>query len=245
MTTGPDVGQHHFFVHLQKTAGTVMRQRLGAALGEPAIYPNASDGTNVYEVVVSVEHLRTRFEERCGEIEVVIGHFPLCTTSLLGTSFRTITVLRDPVERTLSYLRHHRKMTPADRHKTLEEIYDDPFRFDGFIHNHMVKMFSLTTETMTAGMLTPVTFTGGHLERAKEALIGIDAVGFQDDLDSFCVLLNERFGWNVGSRPRFANRTEPVDVDPRLRDRIVEDNAMDVALYEFASDLLRPRPDTP
>ena len=41
---------------------------------------------------------------------MVTGHFPLCTTELLGGAFTTFTVLRDPVERTLSYLRHHRKI---------------------------------------------------------------------------------------------------------------------------------------
>ena len=80
---------------------------------------------------------------RGDEIRVVTGHFPLCTTELLGAQFITLTILRDPVERTLSALRHHREKTPADSERSLEEIYEDPFRFE-LVHNHMVKMFSLS-----------------------------------------------------------------------------------------------------
>ena len=58
--------------------------------------------------------LLERWEARRDEIQVVTGHFPLCTTELLDADFTVITVLRDPVERTLSYLRHHRDTTPAD-----------------------------------------------------------------------------------------------------------------------------------
>ncbi len=56
--------------------------------------------------------LLERWKARRDEIRVVTGHFPLCVTELLDADFATFTVLRDPVERTLSYLRHHRDTTP-------------------------------------------------------------------------------------------------------------------------------------
>ena len=76
------------------------------------------------------------------------GPFPLLhAPKLLGApTAQRLTVLQEPVERTLSYLRHHRETTPKDRSKKLEEIYEDPLRFHGLIHNHMVKMLSLTVE---------------------------------------------------------------------------------------------------
>ena len=95
--------------------------------------------------MISVDHLLERWRTYRDVIRVVTGHFPLCTVDLLRDSFTTLTVLRDPVERTLSYLRHHRELTPDDSERSLEAIYADPFRFHGLIHNHMVKMFSLTT----------------------------------------------------------------------------------------------------
>src|SRR5262245_50870550 len=154
----PDPDRRYFFVHLQKTAGTSLILRLRERLAPPLVYPDPTDGP-VVDSVLSVDHLLARWEARREQIRIVTGHFPLCTTQLLGGSFTTLTVLRDPVERTLSYLRHHRRETPADEHKSLEEIYEDPFRFDTLIHNHMVKMLSLEVGEMTDGALTQVEFT--------------------------------------------------------------------------------------
>ena len=146
-----------FFVHMQKTAGTALRQGMINHFGKRAVYPTQGvDGTNPTQLVTSTDYLRERLAARGDEIEAITGHFPLCTMELLDGRYTTLTLLREPVERTLSYLRHHRKEEPADRDKSLEEIYEDPFRFNSFVHNHMTKMLSLTPAEMTDGMLTPL-----------------------------------------------------------------------------------------
>ena len=89
-------------------------------------------------------------------------------------------------------------------------------------------------------MLTPVELDRGHLERAKEALAGIDAVGLQERFDDFFDWLVARFGWRLGE-PETLNTTDPVDVPQSFRDRIAEDNALDVELYEFAEELVASR----
>jgi hypothetical protein len=244
----PEVKQRWFFVHVQKTGGTDLFTRIGGDpsiplehdrwFSEAEIYPNDTDG-DVFTVApqLSVDQLLLRWKERRDEIRIVLGHFPLCTVELLDAEFTTLTVLREPVERTLSFLRHHRRLTPADRDKPLEAIYDEPFRFESLLHNHMVKMFALTTEEMTDGMLTAVDFTPEWLERAKRGLESVDVVGLQEDFEGFCRELEARFGWPLGA-PFYANRTTPVDVPQSFRDRIAADNALDVELYEFARDLV-------
>jgi hypothetical protein len=229
-------GPTYFFVHVQKAAGTSLQRRLKRLLGEDAIYPNATDGVRP-DVVLLPEVLVERFAARRSQIQVITGHFPLCVSDLLDAPLTTLTVLREPVERTLSYLRHHRKLTLEDRDKPLEEIYEDPFRFHGLIHNHMVKMFSLTVPTMKAGVLTHVEFEPRHLELAKERLATVDVVGVQDRFEDFCQELDRRYGWDLGS-PEFANRTEPVDVSEAFRSRVAEDNAYDVELYRYARENL-------
>jgi Sulfotransferase family len=235
LDTGRD---RFFFVHLQKSAGTTMRMRLARYFGADAVYPNGrEDARNVFYVIASVDHLLERMRVRGDQVRVIAGHYPLCTLDLLGGVFRTFTVLREPVERTLSYLRHHRQNWPEDRHKSLEEIYDDPLRFHGLAHNHMTKMFSLTIEEMTDDMLTRVEFTPERVERAKENLAAVEMVGVQDRFEEFCRELNDHFGWRLGDQPRFANMSEPVQVPDSLRKRIIEDQAADVELYEFALEL--------
>ena len=227
-----------FFVHVQKTAGTALWRRLKQSFDARALYPGPDDGRPPESVLV-VEHLVGRWRARGSEIQVVTGHFPLCTVELLGAPFTTLTVLRDPVERTLSALRHYREKTPADADRTLDEIYGDPLRFE-LVHNHMVKMFSLSVEEMTAGALTPVEFTPERLARAKDGLASVDVIGLQSCFEEFCQELTDRFGWRLG-KPLMANRTRPVDVSDAFRARIAADNAADIALYEFAVDVHRHR----
>ena len=223
--------QRFFFAHLQKTAGTALWRRLKQEFTERQVYPGPGDGDPL-QSVLSVAHLLERFAARQDEIRLVTGHFPLCTSELLGGAFTTLTVLRDPVERTLSALRdqHHRSTELAGA--PLDAIYDDPVRAP-LLRNHMVRMLSLTVEEMTDGALTPIEVTPHHLERAKERLSGVDVVGFQDDFDDFCAELTARFGWNLGP-PLFMNRTAPVPVSDELRARIAGDNAADLELYEYA-----------
>ncbi len=146
METSPETPRatRWFFVHVQKTAGTSLVIRLGNQFEPSEIYPDDSDGDLFGEMPqFDIPQLLARWAVRGPEVRVVTGHFPLCTTELLGGGFTTFTVLRDPVERTLSYLRHHRKVLKESRQLSLEEIYEDPLRFHGLVHNHMVKMFSL------------------------------------------------------------------------------------------------------
>lgn len=238
MSPAPD--PRWFFVHLHKTAGTALLQRLRIALGDDAIYPTASDNWT-YFATMNLDLLRRRFAEQGDRIRVITGHFPLCTTELLGTPFSTLTVLRDPVERTLSALRDMRERDAEHRGKPLEEIYADPVKFRCLIQNHMVKMLAMTREEMTDGFLTVLELDADHLERAKRNLVErIDVWGVQEQFDDFCDELMRRSGWDLGP-PRFANRSTPHPADDGLRERIAEDNQLDIQLYRFAVELREER----
>jgi Sulfotransferase family len=249
-----------FLIHLVKTGGTTLRKRLEHHFGERAIYPDASDADE--GEYFSIERVLERVRARGDEIRVVTGHFPLCTAEILGGGFTTLTIVRDPVERILSHLRHHREWTPGARDTSLEEIYSDPLVFHGIVHNHMVKMFSLTSEEAfsptpheaaardraagrlrTAGMLTRVEFTPGRLERAKAGLASVDALGLHARMDEFFDELARRFEWDLGP-PQHHMRSDPLakreartEVSDEFRARLAEDNAMDVELYRFAERL--------
>jgi hypothetical protein len=231
--------ERFFFCHLQKTAGTTLIRRIRSDFGDRAVYPIDEDGDAIARVI-SVDQLLSVWAMRGGEIRVVTGHFPLCVTDLLGGGFITFTVLRHPLERTISYLRHHRRRTPADAELSLEEIYDDEFRFHGLIHNHMTKMLSLVPAEMDDGALTNVEFTPLRLERAKERLATVDVVGLQEHFDDFCRELSDRFGWRLAESMQRMKRPA-ADLPAEFRERILEDNAYDLELYEFARQLVAER----
>jgi hypothetical protein len=158
--------------------------------------------------------------------------------------FITLTVLRHPVERTLSFLRHQaqRRQRGATEDTSLVEIYEDPFRFEKMLQNHMVRMLSLTPDEMVPGdgVLAPVPYTRERLEMAKTALEQLDLFGLQPRLDEMCDELTSRYGLVLGPPVR-SNTTEPRETPPGLADRIAEDNALDMELYEYACDLYARR----
>jgi len=241
--TAPD--QRFFVAHMQKTAGTALRDRLRATFDEHEIYPNGTDGPDARISVISVAHLRERWAARGHEIRLLTGHFPVRTTELLGaTPFVTMTVLRHPVERTLSFLRHQaaRRQRGATEDTPIVEIYEDPFRFEAMIQNHMTRTLSLSPEEMLEGdgVLTRVPDTPERLERAKEALERLDLFGVQERFEEFCAELSTRFGLDVGG-PLRTNTTEAGDVPDGFADRIAEDNALDMDLYHHACRLYQER----
>jgi hypothetical protein len=241
----PDDGVRRFFVaHMQKTAGTTLRDRLRATFTDQQIYPNATDGSDPRIAVISVSHLRDRWAVRGEHIRLLTGHFPVRTVEFLGASFVTMTVLRHPVERTLSFLRHQaeRRQRGATEDTPLVVIYEDPFRFTHMIQNHMVRTLSLSPAEMLDhdGVLTPVPYTRERLERAKEVLAGLDIFGLQDRFEEFCDELSARYELAV-SEPLRSNTTEPTGVPAGFADRIAEDNALDMELYDHACRLYEDR----
>lgn len=230
----------YFFMHLQKTGGNSIKRRLAHQFTPQQVYPHHHDGTDKFTLGLDVDNLRERYAARSHEIRIVIGHFPLCVASQLADDVVTMVVLRDPIDRTLSYLRDQHQHRPGNRGRPLEEIYDDGFLFDGLIHNHMTKMLSLTTDEMTHGALTTVDFDDARVERACQRLESVDVVGLQEDLDGFCDELTRRFGWELGESRR-ENRTDPIEVDDRLVERIRHDQAADLAVWQHAQGLVARR----
>jgi hypothetical protein len=233
--------QRFFFVHLQKTAGTTLYRRLRHHFGRDAVYPTPEDQA-VADVTFDVDRLRERFASDGDRLRVIAGHFPLCTTELLGVPFTTLTVLREPVERTLSFVRHQRRLDPRVADEPLDDIYGRPQLLHGLIHNHMVKMLGLTVEQMTHGMSTFVEFDEAFLARAESNLALVDVVGLQEDFDGFCDELVDRFGWDLG-RPERGNATDRT-ADPASEEfvaRIRRDNELDLRLYAYAERLVAER----
>lgn len=230
-----------FFVHMQKTAGTTLYVRLRRHFGDDAVYPSSAE-QRAHKASIHTGLLLQRLADRPDTLRLVAGHFPLCVAEMVDLPFTTLTVLRDPVERTLSALRDMREREPKFRGSPLEKIYDDPIIFPCLLENHMVKMLAIRPDEMTDGMLTPLAFDEGHLDRAKTALERrVEAWGLQEDFESFCDGLAHRYGWDLGS-PRVTNASKPMQVDDTFRARIAEDNALDVELYRYAVELHRSRP---
>jgi len=231
-----DEPQRYFFVHVPKTAGTALFVRLRHQFGYMAVYPTPEYEGHL-DTSISVDLMVERFERHRDRIQVITGHFPLCAAERLGVPVSTFTVLREPVERTLSFLRQQQRETPRFTGMSLEQIYDDDdFRWS-LLTNYMVRQFSIELREFRDG---PQWFDEERIDMAKANLEAMDVVGLQDDFEDFCRALEARFGWDLGEPVRI-NQTTPEPVDPSFRERVAEDNFADVELYRFAADLVRGR----
>lgn len=233
--------EKYFFIHCLKAAGTSLFFQLRQQVfDEESVYPTVSDMNHPWSSF-DTNYLIKRSNDPDSNYQVFTGHFPFCTMEILGGDFKSFTVLREPVDRIISFLRHHKKLTPEDRDKSLEELYDDPFIFQSKIQNHMVKMFSLTPETGKDGMLGKVDFDESHFEKAKRNLKHVDVIGLQEDYLGFCKNLERKFGWEF-KHIIHGNKTNDTEaVSENFKDRIGRDNELDVRFYKFAKFLVARR----
>jgi serine O-acetyltransferase len=174
----------YFFIHLMKTAGTSFAFQLRKHFDASEIYPSEGldrrDGLDMASYV-SVSRLLRTAPERRDAIRVYTGHFPYVVSDLLERDLVRITILRDPVDRTLSVLKHFKRLARRYRSYPLEAIYEDPFIYGHFIENHQARMFSVTRDDK------PEAFGSVMSYWATAALLGFgkdpDSEVTQDEID--------------------------------------------------------------
>jgi hypothetical protein len=156
----------------------------------------------------------------------------------------TLTVLREPVARTISVLKHFKRVEERFRPCPLEEIYGDRQIFRFFVENHQTKVFSLEAADGEPAINCGLTLDDARFARACANLARVDVLGLTEAYDDFVGTARRRFGWwpdGVDLEIRTNLSTEDWDVAPAFRDRIASDNAYDVAFYEYARGLVRSR----
>ena len=228
--TGPDPGPY-FFVHVMKTAGMTFNRHIRANFPDTALYPGPDDNGAGYWVI---ERLRDAIRTQRGDVRVWRGHFPYFVAGWVPDAV-TLTLLREPVARTVSLLQQRRTLEFPDR--SLEELYDDAGFRARELGNHQTKIFSLAEDEQVATYLAPVDIGPDRLETAKQVLESVDLLGVQEHFDSFLTELRRNWGWAIGEVPR-VNVGGPPTASRALRRRIAEDCALDAELYEHACRLL-------
>jgi hypothetical protein len=227
-----EIGRRYFFVHIMKTGGATFRQHVYRNFPPGAVYPVPQvDDMERAWLIPTVVGLPP---ERREALVAYTGHLPLVVAELLGLEFVTMTLLRDPVERTVSYLKHCKRYHEHHRDLPLEAIYEDEFYFRCFVHNHQTKMFAMDANDPLESYMDVVAIDDARLRRACDELERVDVLGLSERQPQFRAELERRFGWRFG---RLRNRRvsdEPWEASPALRRRIAHDNAADLEFYAHA-----------
>lgn len=136
-----------------KTGGTSFVELLRKNFSDDERYPNAPpemESMARLEGYMHVPKFVANINESPGQFKMVSGHVPYAVHHLLEGEYETLTVLRNPVDRIISYLKHCRRYHMEQLDMSLEEIYDDPWFKASFIQNYQTKIFSMSLEETLA-----------------------------------------------------------------------------------------------
>jgi hypothetical protein len=244
-------------VHIPKTAGMTLARILhchyGNALrgtGEPR-GRHARPDQQAPNVFSRFEHVdgRLRAIAATSGVRAVVGHITFGLHDRLPTDARYVTILRDPIERTLSHY-YFFVRPPAERGErawaglvppwlqqpspelTLEECLTE----GGFIPDNL-------QTRMLCGLVSPYDpLPPSALEQAEHNLRKRFAfVGTTERLEEFLALLNLELGWPAVAGERSnANpgRLRKEDLAPEVLRVVEERNALDRQLHASAAELL-------
>lgn len=228
MVETPD-GRPFFFVHVMKTAGMTFNTHIRANFAPEETYPGPDDTTGVDYWVIN--NLRAAVAERRDRVRIWRGHFPYFVTGLVPEAI-TLSLLREPVARTVSLIDQHRRLNAPDA--TLEEIYEDPKVFERTVHNHQTKIFAMRDDDGINAWTQSIPLDEERLALAKRRVLDVDLLGFQEDFDRFLDELVRRWRWRIEPVERVNAAEQRATISESFRRRIEQDNAMDMELYDYA-----------
>lgn len=228
-----DGGEPLLFVHVPKTAGSSLYSVLRTMLMPTELLKLHPD----VETLARIEGLPRRDAAR---LRVLYGHVDVRLATLIVPLRQCVTLLRDPVDRIVSYYafaKHMNSGTNSDlarRASILQWI--EALRLPETDNGMVRRLAGALTEVPIGGC------TSQMLERAKANLAQFAAVGLTDRFDEFYALLANRLGLPMriyvaakvnAKRPRFDEIPEATRVELEQRSQL------DRELYRFAENLFQ------
>ena len=235
MTEQRERDQTLIFLHIQKTGGTTLHRIIERHYPPEEIY-----FFDAWQF--TFEHFTGLSEEERAGFRMLRGHMVFGMHEYLQRPSTYFTVLRDPVERVISYYYHIRR--------------DPNHHWHGFVTSNDLDLKAFLKSGKDLGMTDFQTrvLAGGRwhdspygecpqeaLEVAKQHLHERFAVvGLLGRFDDTLLLLKDAFGWQdlfYVRRNVTRKRPRKYDLSPDTLAAILEANSLDVQLYEYASEM--------
>jgi hypothetical protein len=240
-----------FFMHIPKTAGMSMRLYLGGQYQTHDVCPAVR-----WQGLLSGARDLTSYR-------LVQGHFRYNLRELLRHDVRTLVLLRDPLRRTVSALRHLQR-DPSFHldHKLAKDLtISEMLRHPHLMQNqHNVQARFLCASRRASDVTSyleqelpnnPESDAGDHElvptpELAKNRLTSIEFVGLTEDISAVVTVMAREMGYHPPLYFPFINE-DPTRSDP-LQALSDDDlailrgyNDIDLPLYDFAKRLIERR----
>lgn len=243
-------GSPLLFIHVPKAAGTTFAQILDSFFLEEDICP-----------AYYVSELMQLSDEEVRRYRLVRGHFEYSIRELFDTPI-CLTMLRDPVDRVLSYYRYIRSAPAHERHQkfmrmSLMDVLEDPAEQTP-ISNHQARLFGRDLNLkrvrarFTGTEVGAAPMTEDQQKRAKidldlamARLADLEFVGLAERFDDSVKLLCDTLGvpeyTDYGRTNVTGGDGSEVPVSDLARTKIEGMNRMDRELYQFAQTLFEDR----
>lgn len=228
-----------FFCHLPKTGGTTVRLALEKQFAPREIVPDMkmmSQNKGRYSPVADVERA---LRNRKGSVKLLRGHYHYSIRGWLDDSIG-IVVLREPVARTISELKHHiahGNLTVERLHKVLEAgrlpIPDN--MMTRFLGRTLFNGEDTPLNERHRNLLRePIVDADRVLKSAMDAVDTVDVLGVTEALPEFAEDLEHRTGIVLGDGRFNVSRGVSLQLDDKQMATIREHNRLDFELYSYA-----------
>ncbi len=231
------------FLRIPKTATTTMKKVLEKQYQPETIF--LVDLKNPNAIFELHAHERAR-------LRVIHGHFLYGLHNVLPNPAVYFTLLRDPVDRIISYYAYTMRSTKLpypyneirERNMSLEDFARNDLIFD--MHNGQTRMLAGHQDTYVVHAHTQLPpCTSADLARAQHNLQQCFVeVGIQEYFDEMLILLGRTLGWrDVYYRPQLVsrNRKKKEEIAPETRRVIEQHNDLDMELYTTVRERVEQR----
>ncbi len=244
-----------YYLHIPKTAGVTLTRLL--------------DDYFDYDKILQPElwkDLLNDFPENMKKYQFVRGHFGYGVHGILAKKLFYLTILREPIERTLSNIDHHlRSHYPEIKDTASKNAFIEKFTTKMLINRGYKNMqthyvgVDFDSKKLVENMknrngkvfVTSPVYMGEHIEdedllkQAKKNLEDFAFVGITERFEESMQLLCYTFGWkpfrnikkfNVGT-----NRIKQEALQKKISGILNDFNKLDIELYNFAYKIFENR----
>ena len=210
-------GKKYLFIHVVKTGGTSVADIIEANFEVSQRYPGdilekEENAFRRMEAYLYTPGILAAIHAQPEKYRIICAHVPYAIRALLPGDYITLSVLRNPISRTISYLKHCRRYHKEHIGLSLEEIYEDDWFHASFIANYQTKLFSMTPQEILAEE---------RYGSYEPALPARSELGDGENLTPELIALGERGGGRF-SMECFAASTGVITIDDRRFERARE-----------------------